>query len=273
MSQYKGIKLVALTLLMVFVLVFSVQAAEKKKTVIFGIDADFPPWTWFEKGKFHGFDYEVLKAIAEHSNLNVEWKALPWETAVPALGAGKIDLLSGGMGITCKREAIVSYSEPYYAEPLNVLVKKDSELNVATALCCGAKIGALAGSVQYRWLTGVAANKKTDIKVVPYETSLLAVKDLAVGRIDTIVMTEISAIKFSQKHPLKKIGQNTGKPFPLEKGYGMTRGDPKKLLPIINDGLKWLWETGQFQRLWDKNMPEGTSPKGPVPLVRKLVCK
>jgi len=62
------------------------------------------------------------------------------------------------------------------------------------------------------------------------------------------------------------------KPYPLQRVYGVTKGDPYKLLPIINEGLAWLWETGQFQRLWKENMIKGSTPKGPLPLKRTVVC-
>ena len=228
---------------------------------------------WFEKGKYQGFDYEVLKAIAEHANLKVKWKHLPWETAVPALGAGKIDVLSGGMGLSCKREKIIDFSGPYYSEELDILVREDSDLNVVTALCCGAKIGTLAGAISYKWMKKIAENPKVDVTVTPYESTLLAVKDVVSGRIDTVLISVSTGKKFSQKYPIKVVGKSFSKPYPLQRVYGVTKGDPHKLLPIINEGLKWLWETGKFQRLWADNMIKGSTPMGPVPLKRTTICE
>ncbi|MFW6190638.1 MAG: transporter substrate-binding domain-containing protein, partial [Candidatus Bipolaricaulota bacterium] len=68
-----------------------------------GVDANFPPWTYVEKGEYQGFDVEVIRASAEEQDLDIEIIDMPWETIVSALGSGKIDILVSGLSITCER--------------------------------------------------------------------------------------------------------------------------------------------------------------------------
>lgn len=269
MYRLKLLKVFSIILILGLGLVLLGQAKQQEK-LRFGIDADYPPWTWFEKGEFHGFEVEVLKAIAKHEGLNYEFVALPWETAVPALGAGKIDLLSGGMWITCERDKIIDFTDPYYRENANIVVSKDSDLNMGTALCCGSKLGALAGSTNFEWIKALADNPDSTVTARAYESTLLGIKDLVAGRIDAMHIDTMTAYKFiAAGHDIKLIGEVY---MGGETAYGVEEGDPHNLIPLLHEGFKWLWETGQWSKLWSEYMIEGVSPKGPIPLARKTTC-
>ena len=241
------------------------------KVLKFGIDADYPPWAWFEQGEFHGMDVEALRAIIEHFGLKVKFVALPWETAVPALGAGKIDLLAGAMYITCERDKILDYTSPYFRENGFVIVKKGSDLNIGTALCCGAKVAGMAGGTQHEWLKALADKPKTDLKPIAYETDELALKDLVAGRVDAMVSDEVVTYDYLEKYDIEVVGKII-KGYSHDVAYGVRQGDPDKLIPIIDKGLKWLWESGKWQALWAKHMNPKMSPLGPLPLKRQTPC-
>jgi len=258
--------------LVIIGLVFTLNSGvyAKSDTLKFGIDPDYPPWTWFEQGQNKGFDIEVLKLIADKNHLKYKFVALPWETAVPALAAGKINLLSGGLWFTCERDKKIDFTKPYYWEHANIVVSKKSKLNMATALCCGAKLGALAGSTNYEWIKALADNPKTNVTATAYESTVLAIKDLIAGRIDTMHIDSITAHEYAKKYPIKIIGTVF---MYGETVFGVEEGDPHGLIPIFNDGFKWLWESGKFRELWEKYMPAGTSPQGPLPLNLMTKCK
>lgn len=243
----------------------------KGKVFKFGIDADYPPWSWYEEGEFHGMDVEVLKAIIEHSGIEVEFVALPWETAVPALGAGKIDLLAGAMYLTCEREKVIDFTRPYFREHGFVIVKKGSEHNIATALSGGSRVAGMAGGTQYEWLQSLI-EQNVDIIAVPYETDELALKDLEAGRVDAMVSDETVAYDYLKQYNIEVAGK-IYKGYSFEVVYGVKKGDPDNLISLINDGLKWLWETGKFQALWYEIIGSEMQPLGPLPLERETICE
>lgn len=53
----------------------SISASADQKVYKFGIDAEYPPWTWYQKGEPQGFDIEIIKAIAKHNDLNYEFQS------------------------------------------------------------------------------------------------------------------------------------------------------------------------------------------------------
>ncbi len=272
MQKHRTLVITLLTLLLCLGGIFASAQAGSDKVLKFGVDADYPPWAWFEKGEFRGMEVDVLQAISEHAGIKIKFVALPWETAVPALGAGKIDLLAGGMYITCARDKILDYTSPHYRENGFVIVKKGSELNIGTALCCGAKVGGNAGGTQHEWLKALAANPKTDLKPIAYETDELALKDLVAGRLDAMVTDEIVTYDYVEKYDVEIVGK-IYKGYSHDVAFGVQEGDPDKLIPIINEGIEWLFKSGKWQELWTKNMNPKVQPVYPLPLKRKLNCK
>lgn len=266
------VKLRTLGVVVILVAVLGLGAfVATAKTYKFGIDADYPPWSWFQQGEFHGMDVEVLKAIIEHFNLDVEWVALPWETAVPALGAGKIDLLAGAMYLTCEREKVIDYPAPYFREQGFVLIKKGSDLNLATALSNGARVAGMAGGTQHEWLTAAVA-AGADLVPVAYETDELALLDLEVGRVDAMLADEVVTYDYLEGYDVEIAGK-IYKGYTHEVVYGVRKGDPDNLIPLINEGLAWLWESGKFQQLWAEYISPKMPPLGPLPLERETVCE
>ena len=271
----KKIKMLSITILAVLLSlsgIFSHAEAGSNKVFKFGVDADYPPWASFEKGEFKGMEVDILKAISEQFGLKIEFVALPWETAVPALGAGKIDLLAGGMYITCERDKILDYTSPYYRENGFVIIKKGSDLNIGTALCCGAKVGGNAGGTQHEWIKRLAENPKTNLKPVAYETDELALKDLVSGRLDAMVTDELVTLDYLEKYDIEIAGK-IYKGYSNEIAFGVQEGDPDKLIPIINKGIEWLYKSGKWHELWSNHMNPKAQPMYPLPLTRKTVCK
>ena len=84
---------------------------------------------------------EAVKEIAKQAGFNVKFKDLPWPSLIPALTANKIDILVSGLSVTCERDKVIDYTIPFFALKDVVLVKKNSDFNIATALSSGARIG------------------------------------------------------------------------------------------------------------------------------------
>jgi polar amino acid transport system substrate-binding protein len=260
----------AVTLALVAILVLGGVVAPGK-TLKFGIDADYPPWAWFQEGQYCGLDVDVLRAIIEHFDLDVEWVALPWETAVPALGGGTIDLLAGAMYLTCEREKVVDYTAPYFREQGFVLVKKGSDVTLGTALGAGLRVAGMAGGTQHEWLLAQVENG-ANLIAVPYETDELALLDLMAGRVDAMVADEVVTYDYLPNYDVEIAGK-IYKGYSHEVVYGVRKGDPDNLIPLIDEGLAWLWETGQFQKLWAEHISPIMPPLGPLPLERETICE
>lgn len=61
---------------------------------IIGVDAGYPLFSSAEsRGNFSGFEIEAARLVAEREVFDVTFAAVPWDTIVPALESGKIDII------------------------------------------------------------------------------------------------------------------------------------------------------------------------------------
>ena len=104
----------------------------KRGTMMVGMST-FVPWAMRDKdGKLIGFEVDVATKLASDLGVKLDLVPTAWDGIIPALLAGKFDVIIGGMTITTKRNLTVNFSSPYdYA---------GSSLAVSTSLQNGFKL-------------------------------------------------------------------------------------------------------------------------------------
>ena len=65
------------------------KEASKEDVLIVGIDADFPPFGYYEGDEIKGFDYDIMNEIAKVSGINIEIIAMKFDGLLPALQTKK----------------------------------------------------------------------------------------------------------------------------------------------------------------------------------------
>lgn len=74
----------------------------------------FVPWAMRDKaGNLIGFEIDVAKKLAEDMGVTAEFVPTAWSGIVPALLAGKFDLVISGLTVTPERSATVDFTIPY----------------------------------------------------------------------------------------------------------------------------------------------------------------
>ena len=227
-----------------------------------GIEASFPPWAYVESGEYKGIAIDAMRKIAKDAGIEIEFKDLPFPSLIPALSAGKIDILATGLTVTKERSKVIDFSIPWWETNDVVLVPKDSDLNVFTAVCCGAKIGVQGGSSQQAWLEqNVVKSSDIDIELKKYDSYVTAINDMATGRITTVVVDDTSAEEYiAAGRPVKTAGKIYIR-APL--ALAVTKDDPKKLLGKLNQGIMHIAESGSWAEIVHSYMPGITIPSIP----------
>jgi len=213
----------------------------------------YAPFVWAdENGRYVGFDADVIRSIAIIEGFNLE-KPLDMDFAglIPALAAGKYDIFYGGITITEARAKVIDYTDPYLETSYMVITRSDSDLNAVTAMCCGRQVGVHMGTTQHKIVQDL--EKSVGCTPAVYDRPILSVNDLLAGRIDSILVDTPYGDQTLKKHPnqLKKAGLlYTGELT----GMAVQKGDPKGILPLINDGFKKLKTMGIWQPLLNAYM-------------------
>jgi len=239
----KKINISIIILLLTSVFALSASAVPEKITV--GTSADWPPFEWVDANdNFVGFDMDLMKIIAKIQGYEIEIQDIGFDSLIPALQSGRIDLMAAGATLTEERLKVADASNTYWSGSQGVMVKEDSELNIATALTGGKSVGAQRGTTQADWLEENLVQADVDIRLELYETNDLGIMDLVNGRIDVFVADTPAAEAFVKSNPIKIVGTiNTEEEYV----FYVKKGDPKSIIPVVNEGLAKV----QQSPIWD----------------------
>ena len=90
-----------------------IETIKKRGVIKIGLDL-FVPWSMRDKnGDLIGFEPDVGRKLAEDMGVEVEFVPTKWAGIIPALVAGKFDVIISGMTVTPSRNLTVNFSEPY----------------------------------------------------------------------------------------------------------------------------------------------------------------
>ncbi|MCX7843839.1 MAG: basic amino acid ABC transporter substrate-binding protein [Candidatus Bipolaricaulota bacterium] len=251
-------------------------------------DLAWPPFEWVSaKGQYLGFDLDVMRMIAVLEGYEIEILNLAFDSIIPAVLAGMVDIGASGFTITAERAQVVDFSSPYWASDQTVLVRADSGLNIITALLPGRKVGAQRGTTGALWVEENLLAKGVAVQLILYETYPEAIMDLLAGRIDAVIQDQAPSEQAVRQYPGKLLIVGIIKTYE-EFGFLVAKGDPKKILPRIERGMRKLKETGAWDNLvaayfgnpldaieaaWEACIPILTVEKDPVRYAACLAAK
>ncbi len=110
-------------------LVAGSAAAKEWTTIRIATEGAYPPWNATDSsGKLVGFEIDLANDLCQRMGTECEIVAQDWEGIIPALQAGKYDVIMAGMSITDERKKVIQFSDSYAATPARFAVLKDSDL-------------------------------------------------------------------------------------------------------------------------------------------------
>jgi len=238
--------LLASWLIVLVVGVFALAGFGETYTV--ASDTTWPPFEWTDtSGNFYGFDLDAMRMIAIVEGFDIRIVTYDWDIIFDDVGIGRVDIGASGATITEVREQKVDFSDPYWTSNQAVIVLADSGLNIVTALSGGHTVGAQTETTGANWIKDNLIANGVDVKLAEYPLYPLAVLDLINGNIDAVIQDEPASRASAAVDPrLSIVGViETGEKF----GFFVAEGDPKGLLPLINDGIKKLQASGAWDNL------------------------
>jgi ABC-type amino acid transport substrate-binding protein len=143
------------TLSVLTLLLAGCAPASNDDTIIVGLECNYAPFNWTQieseapavkiegdAAYCDGYDIAIAQAIADGLNKTLIVKKIAWEGLEPALNSNEIDMIVAGMTDTAERRESVSFSSPYYASDMVLIVRKDSLYASAKSLAdfSGAKV-------------------------------------------------------------------------------------------------------------------------------------
>jgi len=100
------------------------------KVVRAGIAPIYPPLAYEKDGKLKGIEVDFADELDDDLGTEVKMVQLQWDELIPALQAGRIDVIMSGMSVTPERERLVSFADPYLQVGQMALIRRADYLQL-----------------------------------------------------------------------------------------------------------------------------------------------
>jgi polar amino acid transport system substrate-binding protein len=206
-------------------------------------DATWPPFEYVDDATHQivGFDIDLMNAIAEKENLDIEFVNVAWDPLLAGMAQGTYDASISSITITVDRQKDMLFSNPYYGAGQIIVVQKNNTTITSKDNLTG-NVGAQLGT------TGaMEVAKITGVTLKNYDEIGLAFQDLMNGQINAVVCDNPVAAQYVVTNPnkLKTVGGVFTDEF-----YGIAVAKGKTdLLKKINEGLEKVLNEGIIEEL------------------------
>ena len=194
--------------------------------------------------KAPGFDHDVLRRFAQLHHVFLEPVPVPsWDALIPALLAGKGDLVAGRFTVTESRKKLVAFTVEVFPTRNVVLTRQPHRVVQTLEELRTEKVGTIKGTSMAEAIAAAGVPPARVDDAIPTGGFAEALKS---GRITAAVWGVESAIAAQREDPALQIGMFLGPPSSL--AYAVRKGD-RALLDALNDYVSNLRRTATWHRL------------------------
>jgi polar amino acid transport system substrate-binding protein len=225
----------------------SIEQIRKRGVLLWGSDAEggapyaFPDPN--DPSRLIGFEVDLARAIARELGVEARQVQNAWDSLIPALERGDFDIALNGLEITPEKKLTVLFTQPYYIYTEQLAVRKDDDRIRGMADLPGRKVGTLSGSVAQEIL-----QKIPGVEIRIYTGQAEPYEDLAIGRIDAVLMDSPIAAYYAKPNPaLNYAGPPMGEG---EYGIAIRKADGE-LKTRIDEILEKLYRSGELKKIYE----------------------
>ncbi|MFF0923141.1 transporter substrate-binding domain-containing protein [Rhizobium leguminosarum] len=221
--------------------------------IIVGIQGDNPPWGFVTSGgKQDGLDADIATLFAKELGVSVEFVPLEVNNRIPALTAGRVDVLFATMAMLPDRAKAVQFSKPYVANAIVLIGPKTAEIKT-NADMAKFTVGVAKGAAQD---TQVTKNAPPSTTIRRYDGDAASVQALVSGQVETLGGNIFYMDRLEKARP----GEFENK-LEFQKLYNgaCTRLGEKEINAALNTFIDKIKANGELKAVYDKWM------KVPVP--------
>lgn len=228
----------------VFLVLASIVEA---KPLLIGIAEHDPPFAMSaDKGRFFGFDIELMTSLCQQMKTECQFKPMQFNALFTELNKGTIQLAIAAITITHERQQQFLFSLPYLTSEGRFITIKNNPINTAKKLN-KKKIGIIKGSI----FKGLITQKIVQATVIEYLTTAKLISALTQKEVDSILLDDFSADYWIANNI--ELFKGIGEPIPVGIGYGiMAKKDAIGLINKVNNALKEIESNGIYLALYSK---------------------
>ena len=179
-------------------------AASPEYHLVVGTTGDVEPYSFFEGSTVTGYDIELAYRLAAWLDAELELQIFNWDGIVPAVQAGKADLIASNLQVSTERAEKLLYSDTLYEEENGIMVRDTGASANAQASgqvrwqdYNGRRIGVLVGPL----MEDAAAEFFPDSENLLFNSYPDCAAALLAGKIDGFLGDEPGMISMHAENP------------------------------------------------------------------------
>ncbi len=173
---------------------FAAGSAMDRDTLIAGTESKYPPYeSRDEKGEIVGFDIDLVNRIGEKLGKKIQWLDMPFDSLIPSLHAGKINIIAAGLSATDERKKWVDFSTPYEISFSAFITKPGDDAPLGIEELEGKTVAAQSGTVQETFARSLA-----NVEVKTFQKFDDCVREVVLGNVTATLMDIPVAKKYIQ---------------------------------------------------------------------------
>ena len=188
-----------------------------------------------------GFELDLANALAQHLGRKARFVQNQWDGLVPGLERGEYDVVINGLEITAERAEKINFSTPYFYSTLTLTRRIDDDRVQRAEDLRGLKVGVLKVTFAERYIQNLG-----NVTIRSYDGQVQPFIDLALGRLDAVVMDTPIALYYATGSQVKNIEIPTAQ---MSFGIGIRKADTA-LLEQINAGLESMKRDGTLRKIY-----------------------
>ncbi len=204
------------------------ETIKKRGAIRVGLST-FVPWAMRNKnGELIGYEIDVAKQLAEDMKVKAEFVPTAWDGIIPALLAGKFDVVIGGMSITPERNLTVNFTQPYANSGIHLVANKELAAGFKSLedfnkpdVVLAVRRGATPATVAKRLMPKATLRQ--------FDEDALALQEVLNGKAHAFITSTPTPAFEALKHP-DKLFLPIPEPFVQgAEGFALRKGDPDAL--------------------------------------------
>ncbi len=162
-----------------------------QETLMVGSECTYFPFNYRDSdGVLKGYDIDVANEVAKRLKAKADYVCMKFDGLLPALLAGKFDLIAASLSITADRAQKIDFSVPYRLSIGQFVAPKAKKLalfngdgTINKAAFKGIRVGIQRATTYDNWFQAIVP----DANIVRYEGVEAIYLDLKSGRVDAIM--------------------------------------------------------------------------------------
>jgi len=210
-------------------------------------EVPYEPFEYEEGGDFTGFDIDLIRAMADGLDLELQVQPSSFDSLQSglALNSSQCDVVASAMTINDERKENVDFVDPYYDSKQSLLVPDGSDITTIDDLA-GKKVGVQSTTTGEAY-TQDNAPEGMDIVGFPGDQDMF--NALKAGQVDALLQDLPVNLVHAQDG-----GYTIVQEFDTNEQYGFAvkKDGAPNLLKALNEQLASLRSDGTYQEIYDK---------------------